>query len=184
MKKQLLNKDIFDIFNLFELELYKLRQVSKTEQMKMRKRIDATLNPTLRSPLDDPAEVLRVIEDRLRDILKQFRDKDKFIKELSEMLDNRLRSIEERAFSQASSLDPKLMRTQLDEIGLPRSSQIRLVLARVIRDSIDDKEFLSVVNREALNIVDPEEKKLLMNLKDNQSLSFMSDIIELLLEKI
>jgi hypothetical protein len=184
MKKSLLNKDIFDIFNLFELELYKLRNLSKTEQMKMRKRIDAALNPVLRSPIEDPSEVLRLIEDRLHDILKLFRDRDNFIKEFSEMLDNRLLSGEERAFAQAINLDPKLMRTQLDEVGLPRSSQVRVVLARVLRDSIDAKEFLAAVNREALTVADPEEKKNLMSLKDNKSLSFMSDIIELLLEKI
>ena len=180
-KKQLINQDIFDIFNLFELELYKLQNLPKIEQMKIRKRIDSTLNPTLRAPIACTEDVLRIIEDRLYDILKFFRDKDKFIRELSDMLDEKLLTLEERAFAQVNKLDSKSIRTKLDEAGLSRSSNLRIVLTRISRDSISMKEFLSSVNHEVDKIVDPDELK---NLKEDKRLSSMSHVIELLLEKL
>ena len=160
-----------------------MQHLPKTEQMKVRKRIDATLNPTLRSPIDDPVEVLRIIEDRLYDILKLFRNKEKFIKELSEMLDEKFLTLEERAFAQVNNIDSKKIRKKLDEVGLSRSSNLRLVLTRIARDSLNVNEFLSSVNREGEKIVNPEEIKILVNLKDNKQLSFMSHILELVLEK-
>lgn len=183
-KKQLINQDIFDIFNLFELELYKLQHLPKIEQMKIRKRIDSTLNPTLRAPIACTEDVLRTIEDRLYDTLKLFRDKDKFIKELSDMLNEKLLTLEERAFAQVTKLDSKSIRTKLDDAGLSRSSNLRIVLARISRDSISINEFLSSVNREAKKIADPAEITNLMNLKEDKRLSSMSHVIELLVEKL
>ena len=184
-KKQLLNKDIFEIFNLFELELYKLQHLPKTEQMKIRKRIDSTLNPTLRGGvMDSPDEVLRIVEDRLYDILKLFRDKDKFIHDLSDMLYEKFLPLEERAFAQLNKLDSKKIRQKLDAVGLSRTSNLRFILTRISRDSLDIKEFLSSVNREAEKITYADEKKILSDLKENKELSFMSDIIQLLLEKV
>jgi hypothetical protein len=78
-------------------------------------------------------------------------------------------------------LDSKSIRTKLDEAGLSRSSNLRIVLTRISRDSISMKEFLSSVNHEVEKIVDPDELK---NLKEDKRLSSMSYVIELLLEKL
>ena len=62
---------------------------------------------------------------------------------------------------------------------------MRPVLARILRDSVDAEGLLDSVNREAKKIAkQPDVIILLLKLKENDQLSFMGEMINLLLEKV
>ena len=183
--KRLRNKDIFDIFNLFQLELSSFRNLTKSDEMRIQKKLNSILNPTLRALNIMPEHILKIVETNLSDVLKLFKDKEKFLIKLSRMLDERILTPEERSFARIKDLDPKKIRKKLDDIGLSRSNILRPVLARILRDSVDDEGLLDSVNREAKKIAkQPDVIILLLKLKENDQLSFMEEMINLLLEKV
>lgn len=178
------NKDIFDIFNLFELEFYSIRNLAKKDEMRIRKKLNNILKPALRAPIIKTDDILKLAESKLHDVLALFRDKEEFLHKLEELLDERLLLPEEKAFLKLNGLDSKTIRKKLDNIGFSRSSSLRLALTRILRDSSDAKELLASIKRESQKIVHPEEIAVLLKLKEKQELAFMADIINLLVEKI
>lgn len=181
---RLYSKDIFDIFNLFELEFYSIRNLKKPEEMRIRKKLNNILKPALRAPIVKTEDVLKLADSKLHDILALFRDKEEFLHKLEEMLDEKLLSLQEKAFAKLNGLDAKMIRKKFDDVGFSRSSSLRLALTRILRDSTDSKELLASVNREARKIVNPGEKAVLLKLKEKRELAFMADILTLLAEKV
>ncbi len=83
-------KDIKEIFKFFENELNTLSKVPKVEKMKMRSRIVNVLKPALSSANPRPRRIVEIIEDKLSDVLKAFRDPYTFKKKLGELLGKKL----------------------------------------------------------------------------------------------
>jgi hypothetical protein len=86
----------------------------------------------------------------------------------------------EEALEQLKAVDPGTFRKVLDDLGLPRSSLLRLALMRISRESFDIEEMLSVVNQESEVIAKSDDWKILKEIKDNNLSPFMNFIFELL----
>ena len=108
--KRLRNKDIFDIFNLFQLELSSFRKLTESDETRIQKKLNSILNPTLRALDIKPEHILKIVETNLSDVLKLFKDKEKFLIKLSRMLEERILTPEERSFARIKDLDPKKIR--------------------------------------------------------------------------
>jgi hypothetical protein len=85
-----------------------------------------------------------------------------------------------QALDQMKGVDAKSFRTGLDDIGLSRSSHLRMALTRIFRESDEIEEMLSVLVHEAGVIANTDEWKMLKEIKENNKLSNMSIIVELL----
>ncbi len=90
----------------------------------------------------------------------------------------------ERAFTQLQGLDSKKFRRNLDRLGLPRSSTVRVALARIFRESIDAQELLATVDSEARKIVHSDQWRTLREIRSKKQLSAANYIIDLLWEEI
>jgi hypothetical protein len=90
----------------------------------------------------------------------------------------------ERAFTQLQGLDSKRFRKNLDQLGLPRSSTVRVALARIFRESIDAQELLATVDSEARKIVHSEQWRAIKEIRSKNQLSAANYIIDLLWEEI
>ncbi|MFZ7127901.1 MAG: hypothetical protein ACOWWM_17225 [Desulfobacterales bacterium] len=84
-----------------------------------------------------------------------------------------------QALDQLKEVDAKSFRLGLDEIGLPRSSQLRLALTRIFRESADIEEMLTVLVQEAGVIAKTDEWKTLKDIKEENQIPHMSIIVEL-----
>ena len=84
-------KHIGEIVKLFELELHCLTRVSKSEKMKMRKKIVNVVVPAL-SAKDQTAKVfMGQIEENIADVMDTFVDPWGFRKKLVRRVDKKLR---------------------------------------------------------------------------------------------
>ncbi len=91
----------------------------------------------------------------------------------------------EKAFLQLADVDTKIIRERFDDIGLSRSSTIRLSLTRILRDSIGVEELMESVSMEAETIAShPNEIETLRQLKSEKQLSIISNTVTLLYDKI
>ncbi len=80
-----------DIIKIFENELNTLRGVPKVEKMKLRKRIVNVLNPALTVSNPRADAIMRMVDDKLDDVLDLFLDKYGFKKKFSYLLSEKLR---------------------------------------------------------------------------------------------
>ncbi|MBC2717374.1 MAG: DUF4388 domain-containing protein [Desulfobacteraceae bacterium] len=87
------------------------------------------------------------------------------------------------AFNKLKAVDAKMVRKELDGLGLSRSSILRLILTRIARDSFSPKELLELVEVEAKKIVNPEDKNLITELMRKNQVPFLENILCLLHEK-
>ena len=83
-------KDIKEIIEFFDKELNTLSKVSKVDKMKMRSRVVKVLKPVLSAGNPRARAVLEIVEDNLKDVLKQFRDSYTFKRKLLELLREKL----------------------------------------------------------------------------------------------
>lgn len=90
----------------------------------------------------------------------------------------------EKALIQLKGVDSKIFRKGLDMSGLPRSSIVRLALARIFRSATEPEELILVASQEAVRIVNAEEYKALRMLIDNNEVNFMSNIMYILWEEV
>jgi hypothetical protein len=88
------------------------------------------------------------------------------------------------AFNKLKEADPKMVRQELDDLGLSRSSILRLILTRIARDSFSPEEMLELVEVESKRIVSPEDKNLITELIGKSKVPFLQNIFCLLHEKI
>lgn len=88
------------------------------------------------------------------------------------------------ALDQLKDVDAKSFRMGLDEMGLPRSSKLRLALTRIYRETEDVEEMLTVLVQEAGVIAKTGEWKQLKDIKEENKIPHMSIIIELLWKSV
>jgi hypothetical protein len=86
----------------------------------------------------------------------------------------------QQALEELKGIEPGAFRKALDGLGLPRSSQVRLSLTRIFRESADIEEMLSVVVQEAGVIAKSAEWRQLKEIKDQNSTPFLTVVIDIL----
>ena len=84
-------KYIGEIVKLFELELHCLTRVSKSEKMKMRKKIVNVVIPTLAAKDQTVKICMGQIEENIADVMDTFVDPWGFRKKLARRIDQKLR---------------------------------------------------------------------------------------------
>lgn len=86
----------------------------------------------------------------------------------------------QHALEQLKGVDAGTFRKGLDKLGLPRSSNVRLALTRIFRETGDIEEMLTVVVQEAGIIAKSRDWRLLKEIKENSDVTYLNIIIELL----
>ncbi len=87
-----------------------------------------------------------------------------------------------KLLARIESVDLKSFRTALDDLGLKRSSSLRLALTRIFRSATDEKELMEAVSEEAKKIIRPEDREELQRIKGVQKDSYLGELISLLWE--
>lgn len=86
----------------------------------------------------------------------------------------------QHALEQLKGVEPGTFRKGLDQLGLPRSSKVRLALTRIFRESHNIEEMLTVVVQEAGIIAKSSDWRLLKQVKETCDVTYLNIIIELL----
>ena len=86
----------------------------------------------------------------------------------------------QHALEQLKGIDAGTFRKGLDQLGLPRSSKVRLSLTRIFRESDNIEEMLTVVVQEAGIIAKSADWRQLKQVKENSDVAYLNIIVELL----
>ena len=86
----------------------------------------------------------------------------------------------QQALEQLKGIDSGTFRKGLDQLGLPRSSKIRLALTRIFRESGDIEEMLTVVVQEAGIVANSNDWRLLKDIREKNEIPYLSIVVELL----
>ncbi len=86
----------------------------------------------------------------------------------------------QHALEQLKGIDAGMFRKGLDQLGLPRSSKVRLSLTRIFRESDNIEEMLTVVVQEAGIIANSTDWRQLKQVKENSDVAYLNIIVELL----
>ncbi len=86
----------------------------------------------------------------------------------------------QQALEQLKGIDSGTFRKGLDELGLPRSSKIRLALTRIFRESGDIEEMLTVVVQEAGVVAKSDDWRLLKDIREKNEIPYLNIVVELL----
>ena len=81
-------------------------------------------------------------------------------------------------------VDSRMFRQAMDQIGLPRSGNVRLALTRIFRDSMDSDELMATIADEADRIVGSGEQDIIKGLRKVGQVTFITKILHLLWETI
>ena len=81
-------------------------------------------------------------------------------------------------------VDSRMFRQAMDQLGLPRSGNVRLALTRIFRDSMDPDELMATIADEADRIVGSEEQDIIKGLQKMGQATFITKILHLLWETI
>lgn len=100
-----------------------------------------------------------------------------------EMIIKRLKAAEQ-AFEQLQDVDSKQFRKSLDQLSLPRSSSVRVALMRIFRDSIDAQDLLVSADREADNILNADQWRVIKEIRTKNRLPATHRIIDMLWEAV
>lgn len=101
--------------------------------------------------------------------------------EASEELSPALRA--KKAFEQIKDVDSKMIREWFDTLGLARSSILRVVFTRIIRDATSPDELMEAIDREAPKIPHGLEMNTLARLNREKQVPFLEDMITLLTDR-
>ena len=93
-------------------------------------------------------------------------------------------ALAEEAVSRLEAVDAGMLRHAIDDLGLPRSDSIRIVLNRLYRSAVDAGELSAAIAQEAGKINRQSEIDTLESLRQNQSAAFLAPLIELLCHEI
>jgi len=88
-----------------------------------------------------------------------------------------------KAFEQIKTVDSKMIRELFDSSGIPRSSMLRMIFTRIIRDAESPKTLLEMIDLEARKITQDQEIETLARLHKEKQAPFMEDLISLLVAK-
>ncbi len=86
----------------------------------------------------------------------------------------------ENAVALLESVDPKRFRKALDDLGLSRSSLLRVILTRLFRAAVDLDELEMVIREEAERITDPQERMALEQIRAFNTIEFLDPLIRML----
>lgn len=89
-----------------------------------------------------------------------------------------------KAVSQVNAIDSRRFREALDNLGLKRSSVLRVALSRIHREAVDVKQLKAAVEKEAGTVANPAERNALNKLKEENQVPFMQEMIELLWQSV
>ena len=89
----------------------------------------------------------------------------------------------QKAFEQIKNVDSKMIRELFDTFGLPRSSVLRVIFTRIIRDAASPEELMDMIDRESKKITHAQEMETLSRLHREKQVPFMEDIIAMLMAK-
>lgn len=92
--------------------------------------------------------------------------------------------VAKKAVTQINAIDSRRFREALDNLGLKRSSVLRIALSRIYREAVDEKQITVAVEKEAGTITNPAEKNALNKLKEENQVPFMQEMIELLWQSV
>ncbi len=90
----------------------------------------------------------------------------------------------EQAIADIRGVDSKTFRKGLDIVKLPRSSLVRMALTRLFRNSMDAPELATAAIKEAELITDASERELLQELRENNTIPFLTNLIHLLWDEL
>jgi len=88
------------------------------------------------------------------------------------------------AIGHLSRIDSRQFRDALDNLGLKRSSILRVSLSCIFREAIDENQIGAAVEKEAAKIRNSREKADLDRLRQENRMPFMKPIIELLWQSV
>ena len=86
----------------------------------------------------------------------------------------------QQALEQLKGVDSGTFRKGLDQLGLPRSSKVRLALTRVFRESADIEEMLTVVVQEAGVVAKSNDWRVLKDIREQNEIPYLNIVVELL----
>ncbi|CAB1062366.1 hypothetical protein D1BOALGB6SA_7143 [Olavius sp. associated proteobacterium Delta 1] len=102
---KLRNRDIQKVIQLFDNELLSIPRVSKTDKMKMRKKIVNLVQPALKSSTMKPEVFITEMENKLSNILRQFIDSYGFHNRLTDAVRKACENAEESSTPSSPSDD-------------------------------------------------------------------------------
>ncbi len=97
--------------------------------------------------------------------------------------DNGMPSAEE-VVHQLEAVDAKTLRQALDNLNLPRSSNVRMVLTRLYRSAVDPEELEESIEFEVEKINKGKDLEELKMIKEMHSVDFLNPLLELLWHKV
>ncbi len=83
-------RELNELFELFEAELRILWNMDRLEKMKLRRRIRNVLWPIVNTQTVDPDLVMGAIKEKLGDVIRLFRDRNGFLEKLYDFLSDAL----------------------------------------------------------------------------------------------
>ncbi|MGM0451813.1 MAG: hypothetical protein ACQERN_01435 [Thermodesulfobacteriota bacterium] len=86
----------------------------------------------------------------------------------------------EKAVERLEKVDSKMFRQALDDLGLARSSLLRVALSRIFRSAVDPEELRAAVKEEAKRVATPENRMALEYIKQSDQAGFLHPIIDML----
>ncbi|MFO8111577.1 MAG: hypothetical protein R6T92_03620 [Desulfosalsimonadaceae bacterium] len=82
------------------------------------------------------------------------------------------------------SVDSKMLRKSLDDLGIPRTSILRVALSRIFRAATDSDELKTAVREEAMRISDPKDRSDLAAIVSVNEVAFLDPIIRMLHQSV
>jgi len=86
----------------------------------------------------------------------------------------------ERAIAIIEPVDAKTFREGLDDLGLPRSSILRVALMHLYRAAIDEDELRMILTEESEKITAPRDLALLERIKKKNKIDFLAPLLQAL----
>ena len=82
------------------------------------------------------------------------------------------------------SVDSKMFRQALDDLGLSRTSILRVSLTRIFRSATDADELQAVIREEAFRITDPSDRTELDSILTSNYVEFLDPLIRMLHQSV
>jgi type II secretory pathway predicted ATPase ExeA len=108
-------------------------------------------------------------------------DSNSTIKPLNNMAN---RKFAEEIIAEFKPVDGKQFRKGLDELDLARSSVVRTSLSRIFRSSVNIQELMKTMDLEAERIINNDEMINLKHIKEKNTPSFLTVVIDLLWQEV
>lgn len=88
------------------------------------------------------------------------------------------------AIKHIREINSRQFRDALDNLGLKRSSILRVALSNIFREANDEKQIAAAIEKEAAKIKNSAEKTALDKLREENRVPFMKEVIELLWQSV